>query len=83
MVWVEVAAVDNWVAHGFVRIIYAHFRSETPSDAVLGALGHLFEARQVLLDRRVPTPRCDALATFLPHLQFISPNNYDSRREPT
>jgi hypothetical protein len=70
MVWVEVAAVDNGVTHGFVQIIYAHFRAETPPDAVFGALGHLFEARQVLLDSCVPTPRRDALATFLPHLRF-------------
>jgi len=70
MVWVKVAAVDNGVAHGFVGIIYAHFRTKTPSDTVLGTLGHLFEARQVLLDCRVPTPRCNAFATFLPHLQF-------------
>lgn len=56
MVWVKVAAEDNGVAHGFVGIIYAHFCTKTPSDAVLGTLGHLFEARQVLLDCRVPTP---------------------------
>ena len=70
MVWVKVAAVYNGVAHGFVGIIYAHFRTKTPSDTVLGTLRHLFEARQVLFDGRVPTPRRDALATFLPHLQF-------------
>jgi hypothetical protein len=70
MVWVKVAAVDNGVTHGFVGIVYAHFRAETPPDAVFGTLGHLFEVRQVLIDRRVPAPRRDALATFLPHLQF-------------
>ena len=69
MVWVKVAAVDNGVAHGFVGIIYAHFRTKTPPNAILGTLGHLFEAQQVLLDCCVPTPRCNALATFLSHLQ--------------
>lgn len=76
MVWVEVASVDNGVAHGFVGVIYAHFRTKTPSDAVLSTLGHLFEAGQVLLDRRVPTPRRNALATFLPHLRFRWPTNH-------
>jgi hypothetical protein len=70
MVWVKVATVDNGVAHGFIGIIYAHFRTKTPSDAVLRTLSHLFESRQVLLDCRIPTPRRDALAAFLPHLQF-------------
>jgi hypothetical protein len=45
MVRVKVAAVNHWVTHGFVGIIYAHFRAETPSDAVFGTLGHLFEVR--------------------------------------
>jgi hypothetical protein len=55
MVWVKVAAVDNGVTHGFVGIIYTHFRAETPPDAIFGTFGHLLEARQVLLNRRVPT----------------------------
>lgn len=75
MVWVKVTAVDNGVTHGFVGIIYAHLRAKTPSDAVFGTLGHLFEVRQVLLYRGVPTSRCDTLATFLPHLQFRWPTN--------
>jgi hypothetical protein len=70
VVWIKVAAIDNGVAHGFVRIIYAHFCTKTPSDTVLVTLGHLFEVRQVLLDCRVPTPRRNGLATFLPHLEF-------------
>ena len=70
MVWVKVATVDNGVAHGFVGIVYAHFRTKTPSNAFLSTLGHLFEARQVLFGCRVPTPRRNALATFLPHLQI-------------
>jgi hypothetical protein len=76
MVRVKVATVDNGVAHGFVGIIYAHFRAKTPPDAFLGTIGHFFEARQDLLDCRVPTPRRGPLATFLPHLQFREPTNY-------
>lgn len=49
----NVTPVDHRVPHGFISVIDADFRSDTPSEAFLCTLLHLFKDRQVLFDRLV------------------------------
>lgn len=50
MVGNQVAPVDDGVAESLVRVVDAHLGTDAPPKALLGALLHLLEMLQVVLD---------------------------------
>lgn len=63
-----IAAVDDRVAHGLVRVIDRHLRADTPSCALLGALLHLLELGQGLLGAHVAALTGNAVHALGAHL---------------
>ena len=68
MVRQQVTAVDDWVTEGLVRVVHAHLRADAPTQTLLGALLHLLEVLEVVLDTVVSVFGGDAIETLLTHL---------------
>jgi hypothetical protein len=68
----EIAPIYHGVSHGFVRIIDADLRTQTPAHALPCPLLHLGEALQIILYGIIAVRGCDAFASFLTHLSLLS-----------
>ena len=66
-----VAAIDDWIPHGFVRIVYRNFSPDAPLNAFLCALLHLLKMREILLDTSIATSASYANHSLFTHRELI------------
>ncbi len=64
---IDVAAVDDGVSHGLVRVVDREFGADAVLLALHGALLHLLEDAQVLLDGPIAPLGSDALPPLVAH----------------
>jgi hypothetical protein len=67
----RVAAVDDGIAHSFVRVVDRHLCADAPLDALLAARLHQLESRQVLLDGAVSAGTRNAVHALVAHLHLL------------
>lgn len=72
VVLLRAAAIDNGVTHGLIGVIDRNLCADTPASALLGALLHFLEARQVVLDGAVPPLARQTVHALLAHLLLLS-----------
>jgi hypothetical protein len=66
-----VAAVDDGVAHGFVRVVDRHLCADAPLEALVAARLHQLEPGQVVLDAGVAAGTGNAVHTLVAHLHLL------------
>ena len=71
MVGKNIASVNDRIAHGLVGVVHAHFRTDTPPQALIGALFHLSEMLQVVFDAVLTVARRDTIPALLTHLRLL------------
>jgi hypothetical protein len=66
-----VAAVDDGIAHGFVRVVDRHLCADAPLEALFAARLHQLEAGQVVFDAGVAAGTGNAVHTLVAHLHLL------------